>query len=49
MRPAVAGVTSEEQVLKPENLIQPMLYIDSIADLLTIKSQLSTGSYCSIS
>ncbi|MEW5304299.1 MAG: hypothetical protein WDW38_011064 [Sanguina aurantia] len=45
----LTGVTSEEQVLKPENLIQPMLYIDSIADLLTIKSQLSTGSYCSIS
>eukprot|EP00197_Chlamydomonas_leiostraca_P003579 CAMPEP_0202877670 /NCGR_PEP_ID=MMETSP1391-20130828/31010_1 /ASSEMBLY_ACC=CAM_ASM_000867 /TAXON_ID=1034604 /ORGANISM="Chlamydomonas leiostraca, Strain SAG 11-49" /LENGTH=317 /DNA_ID=CAMNT_0049559749 /DNA_START=77 /DNA_END=1030 /DNA_ORIENTATION=+ len=39
----LTGCTSEAQLLSPTNTIQPNYYVDSLADLLSVKSQLGAG------
>ncbi|GIL45828.1 hypothetical protein Vafri_2967 [Volvox africanus] len=39
----LTGVTSEAQLLSPENKVQPKLYVDSLGDFLTVKPLLPTS------
>lgn len=37
------GVTSEAQLLSPDNKVHPRLYVDSVADFLSVRSQLPSS------
>lgn len=39
-----AGVTTEEQLLSPENAIQPDYYMDNLAELLSVKEGLKVAA-----